>query len=472
MRAITHDNLCLFVGLCNEPCHVSVLTKFCLRGSLQDILNNHDIKLDDNFKRSFICDCIQGLDYLHKSPIKSHGRMRSNNCLVDSRWVVKLSAWGLACLHGVKGYDSEEERWLLWTAPELLNNPNPPQNGTPLADIYSLGIIFQEILYRCLPYQSGGGVHLSAVEIVTRVKNLESPPFRPKLPENQQIDVRYLELARDCWREDKNTRPLTARLQAKFNSFNKGKINIMDNMLKMMEKYANNLEEIIGERTRQLEEEKKKADMLLYRMLPASVADSLKLGLHINPEIYKESSIYFSDIVSFTTLASESTPMEVVDFLNDLWTTFDDIIDKYNVYKVETIGDAYLVVSGVPKVHSRHAPEIANMSLDILAAVKTFKIRHRPDRQLKIRIGMHSGPVVAGVVGQTMPRYCLFGDTVNTASRMESHGVPLKIHISEAAYKFLLNAPDGYIMELRGEIEIKGKGLQLTYFLEGRNGEK
>lgn len=242
----------------------------------------------------------------------------------------------------------------------------------------------------------------------------------------------------------------------------------MDNMLRLMEKYANNLEEVIGERTRQLVEEKKKADVLLYRMLPASVADSLKVGLSVLPELYKEVTIYFSDIVSFTTLASESSPMEVVDFLNDLWTTFDDIINKYNVYKVETIGDAYMVVSGLPKPYTNHAPEIANMSIDILIAVKFFRIRHRPNRQLEIRIGLHSGPCVAGVVGQTMPRYCLFGDTVNMASRMESHGESLKIHVSEGCYKFLLKSPQEFVVSLRGEINIKGKGLQTTYWLEGR----
>lgn len=166
-------------------------------------------------------------------------------------------------------------------------------------------------------------------------------------------------------------------------------------------------------------------------------------------------------------MSAESTPLQVVNFLNDLYTVFDRIIRGYDVYKVETIGDAYMVVSGLPiKNGDRHAGEIASMSLELLHAVKQHRIAHRPNETLKLRIGMHTGPVVAGVVGLTMPRYCLFGDTVNTASRMESNGEALKIHISSKC-KEALDKLEGYVTEKRGLVNMKGKGEVVTYWLIG-----
>lgn len=263
-------------------------------------------------------------------------------------------------------------------------------------------------------------------------------------------------------------RPDFKSIRTKLRPLRKGmRPNIFDNMMAMMEKYANNLEQLVDERTDQLQEEKKKTEALLLEMLPRPVAEQLKRGNKVEAESYDMVTIYFSDIVGFTNMSAESTPLQVVDFLNDLYTCFDSIIGNYDVYKVETIGDAYMVVSGLPIRNGNiHAAEIASMSLHLLEAIREFKIRHRPDDTLKLRIGIHSGPVCAGVVGLKMPRYCLFGDTVNTSSRMESTGEALKIHCSGECKK-LLDSLGGYIYEDRGKIPIKGKGELNTYWLTG-----
>ncbi|XP_031627256.1 uncharacterized protein LOC116343374 [Contarinia nasturtii] len=225
--------------------------------------------------------------------------------------------------------------------------------------------------------------------------------------------------------------------------------------------YACNL----SEKAKELKREKRKSDMLLFQMLPPSVATQLKQTQKVPAEYYDEVTIYFSDIVGFTEIAAECTPLEVVNFLNSIYKVFDERIECYDVYKVETIGDSYMVASGLPvKNGNKHVSEIATMALDLLDAATYFRIPRRTNEFLQIRCGAHTGPVVAGIVGTKMPRYCLFGDTVNTASRMESTGEALKIHITAEMNNELMSI-GGFKTEHRGLIDVKGKGLMNTYWL-------
>ncbi|XP_066972570.1 uncharacterized protein [Macrobrachium rosenbergii] len=217
----------------------------------------------------------------------------------------------------------------------------------------------------------------------------------------------------------------------------------------------------------ELKSEKRRCDRLIHQMLPKPVAMQLKKKKAVPAESYKEVSVYFSDIVGFTDLCSDSEPMQVISFLNSLYKLFDSRIENYDVYKVETIGDAYMVVSGLPHPNGhRHASELVNMALDLIEGAEQYRIPHRPDRSLQIRAGINSGPCVAGVVGTKMPRYCLFGDTVNVASRMESTGEAMKVHISQTT-KEILEIIGGYSFEFRGYQEVKGKGSMPTFWVSG-----
>ncbi|KAK3086158.1 hypothetical protein FSP39_014444 [Pinctada imbricata] len=190
-------------------------------------------------------------------------------------------------------------------------------------------------------------------------------------------------------------------------------------MNKLISKYARNIQA----KTRDLAKEKRLTEDLLYRMMPKNVAETLKRTGTAPASEFKSTTVYFSDIVEFTTLSSRISPMQIVELLNEMYSFFDDCIDKYDVYKVETIGDAYMVASGVPNPNgTEHAQHISKMAVDLRDGMKSFKIPFTNNQKIQIRIGIHSGPLVAGVVGRKMPRYCLFGDTVNTASRMESTG--------------------------------------------------
>uniref|UniRef100_A0A182YC47 Guanylate cyclase n=1 Tax=Anopheles stephensi TaxID=30069 RepID=A0A182YC47_ANOST len=477
LRDMRHDNLNAFIGACTDPPNICIITDYCNRGSLKDVLENEDVKLDNMFTASMVADILRGMIYLHESPLRFHGSLRTSNCLIDSRWVVKLSDFGLfAFKQGSEDVPDEKEKLeekcqkLLYRAPELLRaGPTATVPGTPKGDVYSFGIVLYEIFTRRGPF---GEIECTPMECLKRVLNPLDPntPFRPAIqPLETSFDC-VRECLKECWAERPEDRPDFKAIRNKLRVLRKGmRPNIFDNMMAMMEKYANNLEQLVDERTDQLQEEKKKTEALLLEMLPRPVAEQLKRGHKVEAESYDLVTIYFSDIVGFTSMSAESTPLQVVDFLNDLYTCFDSIIGHYDVYKVETIGDAYMVVSGLPIRNGLiHAAEIASMSLQLLEAVAEFKIRHRPNDRLFLRIGIHSGPVCAGVVGLKMPRYCLFGDTVNTASRMESTGQPLKIHCSLQT-KEILDSLGGYHFQERGLVPMKGKGDQRTFWLVGED---
>uniref|UniRef100_A0A9J8CNF1 Guanylate cyclase n=1 Tax=Cyprinus carpio carpio TaxID=630221 RepID=A0A9J8CNF1_CYPCA len=468
MRDVQNEHLTRFIGACIDPPNICILSEYCPRGSLQDLMESEGITLDWMFRYSLINDIVKGMVFLHNSVIVSHGNLKSSNCVVDSRFVLKITDYGLESFHKENNLEDMHALYArkLWTAPELLRADNPPVCGTQKGDVYSFGIILQELaLLKGVFYLEGPC--LSPKEIIERVVEGRWPYLRPLLcPQSHSDELG--QLMQRCWSEDVNERPDFNQIKVLLRKNNRGYgSNILDNLLSRMEQYANNLEELVEERTQAYHEEKRKAEALLYQILPHSVAEQLKRGELVQAEAFDSVTIYFSDIVGFTALSAESTPMQVVTLLNDLYTCFDAIIDNFDVYKVETIGDAYMVVSGLPVRNGKlHAREIARMSLALLEAVHSFQIRHRPDQQLRLRIGIHSGPVCAGVVGLKMPRYCLFGDTVNTASRMESNGEALKIHVSEAT-RAVLQEFNCFQLELRGDVEMKGKGRMRTYWLLG-----
>ncbi|KFQ28183.1 Retinal guanylyl cyclase 2, partial [Mesitornis unicolor] len=470
MKDLRHENVNLFLGFFSDCGIFAIVTEYCSRGSLEDLLRNEDMKLDWMFKSSLLMDLIKGIRYLHHRDF-AHGRLKSRNCVVDGRFVLKITDYGYNELLETQKcpYIQPPPEELLWTAPELLRDPDMRRKGTFEGDIYSFAIILQEVIVRGPPYSMS---ELSAEEIIKKVK--KPPPLcRPNIaPEFAPLEC--IQVMKQCWGEAPERRPTFEEVFHKFKTINKGKkTNIIDSMLRMLEQYSSNLEDLIRERTEELEIEKQKTEKLLSQMLPPSVAEALKTGGTVEPEYFDQVTIYFSDIVGFTTISALSEPIEVVDLLNDLYTLFDAVLGNHDVYKVETIGDAYMVASGLPKRNgNKHAAEIANMSLDILSSVGTFKMRHMPDIPLRIRIGLHTGPCVAGVVGLTMPRYCLFGDTVNTASRMESTGLPYRIHVSQSTVSTLQSLNEGYEIVPRGRTELKGKGVEDTYWLIGKKGFK
>ncbi|HNN96261.1 MAG TPA: adenylate/guanylate cyclase domain-containing protein [Pseudomonadota bacterium] len=224
-------------------------------------------------------------------------------------------------------------------------------------------------------------------------------------------------------------------------------------------------------RMRLLRTEREKSERLLHNVLPEVIAERLKSGERAIAERFEEVSVLFADLVGFTGLSSQVEPERIVARLNTVFSRFDALSAKYGLEKIKTIGDCYMVVSGVPRRRPDHLQALLSMALELVAALRGPPQANEPaaaasdEPPLHVRIGIHTGPVVAGVLGTQRFAFDLWGDTVNTASRMESHGEPDRIQCTPEVYERMQHA---FVFEERGEIEIKGKGRMRTYFLVGR----
>ncbi|EGT44749.1 hypothetical protein CAEBREN_05486 [Caenorhabditis brenneri] len=425
----THENLNRFFGLVNDSDLIFTIHHYGPRKSLMDLLRNEELRLDRMFKVSFIEDIIKGLQFLHEnSKIGYHGNMKSSNCIVDAYWRIKLSNYGMEQLRADEPEAKPDD--LLWFAPEIIRRYAVKHDLSKIelakADIYSFSIILYEIYGRQGPF---GDDLLDSDEIVQQLKFPDGGALtRPDIHLISKAPYPVASVVEKCWAEDPDERPSIKKVKELLKPLNKGlKGNIADNIMNLLDRYRNNLEDVIRERTEQLEDERKRNENLLLQLLPKSVANSLKNGQPVEAEFYDSVSIYFSDIVGFTSLSSKSTPLQIVNMLNNLYTNFDTIIDKFDCYK-------------------------------------TFTVAHVPDEKLRLRIGNHTGPVVTGVVGIRMPRYCLFGDTVIVANNMESSGEPMRIQISSDMYELILKC-GGFVTEQREKIILKNKMEIMTYWM-------
>ncbi len=231
----------------------------------------------------------------------------------------------------------------------------------------------------------------------------------------------------------------------------------------MLAKNFNHMTNRLRTTLEDLAAEQERSESLLLNVLPRPIADRLKQGEDQIADSFAEVSILFADIAGFTSLSARLAPIEVVKMLNQIFSALDALADRHGMEKIKTIGDAYMLVSGLPTPRPDHAEAIAEMALDIQEEIAA--LNEKTGQELRMRIGINSGPVVAGVVGTTKFLYDVWGDSVNTASRMESHGIVGSIQVTEATYERLRSK---YAFEDRGVIDVKGKGKMHTYILTGR----
>ncbi|XP_055349691.1 atrial natriuretic peptide receptor 1-like [Paramacrobiotus metropolitanus] len=475
MKRTTTANLARFLGFCPiADTEIGVLMEVCSRGSLIDIINSETIHFDLPLKISSILDICKAINYLHSSAIDHHGSLSSRNCLMDNRFVLKVAYYRLDVLP-LKPPDFSKEdpadRKFLTFAPEMLRNVLNIYAASKEADVYAFAYILVHIMSEIEPFQTEMEIDMFTIKgIIDRLMANSVVAFRPKIPEKGMLTPLRM-LTEKCWEEKPASRPSIEYINKYIKSvpgFEKD-ANFVDDLLQRLAGLAQVLEARIEVATRDTMEEKRKSDELLYQVLPMHVAHALTHGQKIDPEAFTLVTIGFTALEDFVDIAFSSTPLQLVTVLNNLYTLFDNMLQLFDVYKVETISDSYMIASGLPvRNGNNHSSEIAKFSLALMKESHSFTAHNegrKEKKPLQLKIGFHTGSCAAGIVGNKMPRYCLFGDTINTASRMTSSGKALKIQVSHETRGHLQTYAGVYRFEFRGLMDIKGKGQMRCYWL-------
>lgn len=413
-----------------------MIMEYMDHGSLFDILQNNTMVFEGETLLNILRDVSQGMRFLHASnPSVIHGDLKAANILVDKNFRAKVSDFGLSSKSEDDGRAAGTPYWM---APELLRGESV---NTLSSDVYSYGIMVYEVYSRKEPYDGENTAEVLRLVADPKVKK------RPPVPLGCPAQIQSL--MSDCLTEVPDERPTFEEI---------------NNRLKRMDS-----------KMVQTGEEKKSArssTVSLFDIFPRHIAEALRDGREVDPEHKDCVTIFFSDIVGFTTISSNLPPKKVAKLLDRLYTKLDALSNKYDVFKVETIGDAYMAVTNLVKNQdSDHVARIANFAAEAIAAANATLIDEEDPSQgyVNIRVGFHSGSVVADVVGTRSPRYCLFGDTVNTASRMESNSKANRIHCSEFSANLLEKQDSSAKVVRRGNLDIKGKGKMVTYWVDAKS---
>ncbi|EDQ85184.1 uncharacterized protein MONBRDRAFT_29467 [Monosiga brevicollis MX1] len=402
-------------------------TEYMQMGSLYNMLHNEAMELDDEFRYNSLHNITCGMRHLHNADL-IHGDLKALNCLVDSKFQVKVSDFGMA---GFASEHSQRGGTLAWMAPELLR-------GGPCtfaSDVYSFGMVMFEVFSREDPYED------MSFDSNTLVQNILGRKLRPVTPENMPPELAVL--MNEAFAADPDMRPTFVELLRRIEPL-EGKMR------------ANSRKGGIQD------------NELLEQVFPKHIAAALREGRTVEPEHHAEVTIFFSDICGFTDMSATLEPVQVSNMLDRLYTVFDQLCDKHGLYKIETIGDAYMCVGNLFVPQPDHAARVARFAMDALAGANAIPIiEDEPEGDhINIRVGFHSGPVVSNVVGTLTPRFCLFGSTVNCASRMESNSVRNCIHMSpEAAALVQKHDQSLHVIQRDPVVNIKGLGKMQTYWL-------
>lgn len=431
LSKLRHPCITTVMGAVLESQKPLLVMELMDNGSLRDLLSNQTFPLDAEQTLPMIRDILQGIRFLHSAePPIIHGDLKSANVLVDANFRAKIADFGMSSSRRIL----QAVGTPFFMAPEILSGGAISTKS----DVYSFGVLIWEVMTHKIPYESRNMEYEDILKLVSEGK------LRPDC--DQGLDPELVECMQDCWAHEAANRPSFEELE-----------------LKLIPLCGQSLISVMQERSKF----SRKQYSLIQDVFPEHIANALLVGKKVEPEHHDCVSIYFSDIVGFTTISSSLLPAEVSDLLDRLYINFDELAGKHEVFKLETIGDAWVGVTNLNQSQSDHSARIARFAVDAVRAAQNIVIH--PDRpemgNVKIRVGVHSGPVVSSVVGKRNPRYCLFGDTMNTASRMESTSEELRIQCSKATVRLVAEQDRCLKFTYRGKIDIKGKGRMSTFWL-------
>ena len=445
LSKLRHPKVCLLMGASIYEDNAYIVMEYCSRGSLDELLSNPSLEIDNDMRMSWLLDVATGMAFLHShKPSVIHRDLKPKNILIDEKFTAKVADFGLSIYEGNAAAAASGAGTVRYMAPEVLEG----LGASSTSDVYAFGISLWEMYQGSRAYPS-----LNGADIVAGVKK---DSLRPE-PTPLSMSNKLTELMQECWAQNPARRPDFNEIRTRLSEMTVSSTTLADRM------QGNSMA---------------KDEKLLFKMLPVHVATALRDGQPTPPEKFECVTILFSDIVNYTNISSMLAPEEVMDMLNRLYEKFDELVAKYELFKVETVGDAYMIAGGIQHHESDdHADRILKYAEEAVAAGRETVIlpdeNGNPDFSkfsidgndgyIDIRAGVHSGPIVASVIGDLKPRYALFGDTINVAARMESSSIRGKIQLTEKAVKTLKH-PSEHLIVTRGDMDIKGKGKMKTFF--------
>jgi len=478
LARLRHPCVTTVLGAClgKEP---RLVMELMAHGSLYDVLHNPSIELEDELAVPILMDVASGMRFLHGfRPPVVHADLKAQNVLVDEKFRAKVADFGLThqrrgrsssllgvskSISGSASASKNLQGSLYWSAPELLSG----KAASPASDVYAYGILLFEVCSGEDPYK-GMDVEKVRFEVLRG-----DPPLRPTIPAGCRADVAVM--MQECWQASPSLRPTFQELDRRLEPIKAQVLARASSSSSLREPGDDRMIHTVSlsaprraiSRSSNVSRDRR-TDDLLYDVFPKHVADALREGQKVEPESREVVTIFFSDIVGFTDISSTLEPHKISDMLDRLYTKFDALSRQYAVFKVETIGDAYMAVTNLAEDQPHdHAKRIALFAINAILAANQTLVDESNAAQgyINIRVGFHSGAVVANVVGTRNLRYCLFGDTVNTASRMESNSIKNCIHCSERAALLLQQQAPEIPIYPRGLIEVKGKGEMATFWV-------